>query len=61
MYGLVIDLGSSRWRWQQMLVDVYDYNLTHLSPCSAAKARILIKKGRAIVILTNPMTIRLIK
>jgi len=40
-------------------VPIFNGNMTELSPVRPGKARLLIKKKKAKVICTNPLTLRL--
>ena len=44
---------------QEKSIPVFNGNMIELSPVSPGKARILIKKRKAKVICTNPLTLRL--
>ena len=41
------------------VVPIFNGNMTELSPVRPGKARLLIKKRKAKVICTNPLTLRL--
>ncbi len=41
-------------------VSVKDSQGCDLDPCRAARARMLLKRGRAVILTCNPMTIQLI-
>jgi len=45
--------------FKENVIPVFNGNMTELSPVRPGKARLLIKKKKAKVICTNPLTLRL--